>query len=188
MTEFATRSGHGLTIVAMVLAGLFGLLALLFTAGETLADPGGWSAVGLIALWLVPLVVLLVLALARPSVAQPVLEALTAVWVAATLWSIVAPHTWRSFESTNGPIRAVACLALMLAIAALGWHRPLRAGVMLLVIGFAALFAVGSAPLRVVALPAVVIGALLLVAGLVEHDHHQGPNTGPSHLPTPHPA
>ena len=128
------------------------------------------------------------LALARPSVAQPVLEALTAVWVAAALWSIVAPHAWRSFESTNGPVRAVVCLALILPIAALGWHRPLPAGVMLLVIGVAAVLAVGSAPLYVVALPAVVIGAVLLSAGLVEHGHHQGTATGPPNLPTPHPA
>jgi hypothetical protein len=184
----ATRAGRGLTIVAMVLAGLFGVVAVMFTAGETIADPGGWQAVGLIALWLVPLVVLLVLALTRPSVAQPVLEALAALWVAAALWSIVAPHTWRSFESANGPLRAVAFLVLMLPIAGLGWQRPLRAGVMLLVIGVAAVFAVGSAPLHVVALPAVVIGAVLLAAGLVEHGHRQGTTTGPPNLTTPHPA
>lgn len=182
------RGGRGLTIVAMVLAGLFGVVAVMFTAGETFADPGGWRAVGLIALWLAPLIVLLVLALTRPTVAQPVLEALTAVWVAAAMWSIVAPHAWRSFESTNGPVRAVACLALMLPIAALGWHRPLRAGVMLLVIGVAAVLAVGSAPLRVVALPAVVIGVVLLSAGLREQGPDQGTAPGPPNLPTPHPV
>ncbi|HEX2499469.1 MAG TPA: hypothetical protein VHO00_11780 [Actinomycetes bacterium] len=171
---------RGLTIMAMVLAGLFGLLAVMFTAGETFADPGGWEAVGLIALWLVPLIVLLGLALARPSVAQPVLEALSAVWVVAALWSIAAPHTWRSFESTNGPVRAVACLALLMPIAALGWHRALPAGAMLLVIGLAAVVATGSAPLRVVAVPAIVIGALLLTAGLVERGHHQDKAAGPA--------
>jgi hypothetical protein len=82
-----SRAARGLTIMAMVLAGLFGLLAVMFTAGETFADPGGWEAVGLTALWLVPLIVLLGLALARPSVAQPVLEALTAVW-----WSLPQEH------------------------------------------------------------------------------------------------
>ena len=180
-----TRAGRVLTITAMVLAGLFGLLAVLFTAGETLADPGGWQAVGLIALWLAPLVVLVVLALARPTLAQPVLVALTAVWVAVALWSIVAPHAWRSYESTNGPVRAVACLALILPITALGWHRPPPAGAMLLVIGVAAALAAGSAPLHVMALPAVAIGSLLLAAGLVEHGHHPSPPPGPANLPSP---
>jgi hypothetical protein len=168
-----SRVARGLTITATVLAGLFGLLAVMFTIGETFADPGGWEAIGLIALWLVPLIVLLGLALARPLVAQPVLEALSAVWVVAALWSIAAPHTWREFESTNGPVRAVACLALMMPVAALGWHRAFPAGVMLLVIGLAAVLAVGSAPLHVVAVPTIVIGALLLAAGLVERSHDQ---------------
>ncbi len=34
----------------------------LFLAGDTIADPGGWQAAALIALWLVPLAVLAVLA------------------------------------------------------------------------------------------------------------------------------
>jgi len=188
MTESTTRAGRGLRITAMVLASLFGLLAVMFAVGETFADPGGWQAVGLVALWVVPLVVLLVLALARPSVAQPVLEALTAVWVVAALWSIVTPDTWRTFENTHGPVRALACLALLLPVVALGWHRPMPAAVMLLVIGVAAVLAVGSAPLHVVALPAIVFGALLLAAALVERGHEHGPAAGPPNLTTPHAA
>ena len=181
-----THAGRALTIVAMVLAGLFGLFAMLFTAGETLADPGGWQAIGLIALWLVPLIVLVALALIRPSVAQPVLVVLTAICLAVALWSLVASHAWRSFESTSGPVRAVACLVLVLAVTALGWHRQLPAGVMLLVVGIAAVLAVGSAPLRLMALPALVIGALLLAAGLVEQGHHENTSIGPPTLPSSH--
>ncbi|MGZ4603704.1 MAG: hypothetical protein ACXV0U_08910, partial [Kineosporiaceae bacterium] len=91
VTAVAHGVGRGLTILALVLAGLFGLLAVMFTAGETFADPGGWQAVGLIALWLVPMIALLALALARPAVAQPILEALTAVWAVVAVWSILAP-------------------------------------------------------------------------------------------------
>ncbi|MGZ4625094.1 MAG: hypothetical protein ACXV3S_02205, partial [Kineosporiaceae bacterium] len=136
-------------------------------------------------LWLVPMIALLVLALARPSVAQPVLEALTAVWAVVAVWSILAPHVWRTFESSNGPVRAVAYLALMLPVAALGWHRPLPAALMLLVMGFAALIAGGSAPLHVVALPAIVVGAVLLAAGLAERGHQQGAAKGPPQLRPP---
>jgi hypothetical protein len=187
MREPTTRIGRGLTIVAMVLAGLFGLLAVLFAVGETFVDPGGWQAVGLTSLWLVPLVLLLVLALTRPSAAQPALEALTVIWVGLALWSAVAPQSWRAFENSNGPIRALACLALMLPVAALGWRRPLPAGVMLLVIGVAPTLAAGSAPLRVMAVPTVVVGALLLTAWLVESGfQHRTTSTGPPTLPTPH--
>lgn len=183
-----TRVGRGLTMVAIVLAGLFGLVAVMFTVGETLADPGGWPAAGLIALWLAPLVVLLVLALGRPRVAETVLEAFAVVWVAAAGWSVVAPHAWRTFEDTSGPVRAVACLALILPVVALGWHRPLPAGVMLLVVGLTSLLAVGSAPLQVMAMPTVVIGAVLLTAGLVGQGHHDTSATEPSNRSTPHPV
>jgi len=193
VTATAHGVGRGLTIVALVSAAVFGLVAVMFTAGETFADPGGWQAVGLIASWLVPMIALLVLALARPSVAQPVLEALTAAWAVVALWSMVAPHAWRTFESAHGPVRAVACLALMLPVAALGWHRPLPASLMLLVVGFAALIAGGSAPLRVVALLAIVVGAGLLAAGLAGRGHQKGtaagsPQLRPQGHDTPHAA
>ena len=45
MTEYTSRGGRGLRITALVLAGLFGLLAVMFAVGETFADPGGWQAV-----------------------------------------------------------------------------------------------------------------------------------------------
>lgn len=188
MSTFETRSGRGLAIVAMVVAALLGLLAVLFGIGETFDDPGGWTAAGLVAVWFVPLAALLALALVRPSVAEPVLWVLTAAWVGVVVWSMVAPDTWRSFEDDTGPVRAFACLVLMLPVAALGWHRPLPAAAMLLVIGVSPLFAVGSAPLQVMAMPTLVVGLLLLAAGLVERAHRHGSATGPPSLPTPHAA
>jgi hypothetical protein len=186
MSPFTTRSGRRLAIAALAVAGLFGLFALMFAVGETFTDPGGWQALGLVALWLVPLGVLLALAWLRPAEAQIVLELLTAVWVGVVLWSALLPEAWRSFEDSNGPIRGLVCLALMLPVAALGWHRTLPAAVMMLVIGLTPLFAGGSAPLRVIAVPAIVVGLLLLAAGLVERGHQQGAAPGPPSLPTPH--
>jgi hypothetical protein len=114
---------------------------------------------------------------------------LTGVCVGVSLWSAVAPQGWRAFENSSGPLRALAGLALMLPVAELGWRRPLSAGVMLLVIGVAPLLAAGSAPLWVMAVPTVVIGALLLAAGLVESGHQDGTTSnGPPTLPTPHTA
>jgi len=54
--------------VAGVLLGIVGL-STLFVVGETFDDPGGWAAVGLVALWVVPLTALIGLAAWRPDVA-----------------------------------------------------------------------------------------------------------------------
>lgn len=49
-----------LRYVAFTLMALFGLLGGLFVAGSALDDPGGWQAVAMTALWVLPLVALAV--------------------------------------------------------------------------------------------------------------------------------
>lgn len=58
-------------------------------AGETLADPSGWRGLGLVALWLMPLLVLSVLAYARPAAAVPILAVASLVPVGLGVWALV---------------------------------------------------------------------------------------------------
>ncbi len=172
-----------LQIVALSLMGALGLFIGLFIIGETMSDPGGWRGIGLVALWLVPLLAAVALAWLRPDWAKWLLAVLTVGVTGLLLWSVVAPQPWSDFENRNGPILAIAVFALAIPLTVLGWRQPLPAGSMLLVLGLTPvvgllfLAATGGvhgdgagippqAGLVVLSVPLVLVGALLLIAGL----------------------
>lgn len=153
----------------------FGLIAFetaffgSFVVAETLADPGGRRAIGLIAAWLVPLAVLCALAWRRPDVATWVLGALTVVVVAGSIWFAVDPQGWRTLENDVGPVRAIAPFVIVAALGVLGLARTRTAGVLLLVAGgvpvlLGSVGRGGLSSLAVVGVPAVVAGALYVAA------------------------
>ena len=185
-----------LQIVALSLMGAIGLFMGMFIIGETLTDPGGWRGIGLVSLWLVPLVVVAAFAWLRPQWAQWLLGILTAVVVGLLVWSAVAPQTWRDFENNNGPILAIAVFALAIPLTVLGWHRPLPAGSMLLLLGLTAPVALvivsvtgglngeeaivpPQAALTLLMVPIIVIGTLLVLAGLVDGGDKPSPTATP---------
>jgi hypothetical protein len=172
-----------LQIVALSLMGALGLFFGLFIIGETMSDPGGWRGLGLVALWLVPLLAVVAMAWLRPEWAKWLLAVLTAAVTGLLLWSVLAPQPWSDFENRNGPILAVAVFALAIPLTALGWRQPMPAGSMLLVLGLTPVASllllaatggvhrdgVGIPPqagLVVLTVPLVVVGALLVIAGL----------------------
>lgn len=166
----ARRPGFFRT-AGLVLMAVFVLLAGMWIAGEAFAEPGGPAAVGLIASWLVPLLLLVTLALVRPAWALPVLTVLTGLILLLHVWFVIDPRAWRSFEDDIGPVRAVAGFVVVAALAALGWHRPAPAGWLLLAIGVLPVvlllletgrFAVAS--WAVVGAPGVAAGILYLLA------------------------
>lgn len=156
----------------------FGLMTLettffgLFVVGDTVADPGGWQAVGLIAAWLVPLAALCALAWRRPGAATWVLGVLTAAVVAGSIWFAVDPQGWRSLENDIGPVRAVAAFVVVAALGVLGLARTMTAGVLLLVAGgvpvlLGSIDRGGLSSLAVVGVPAVLVGALYVASALI---------------------
>ena len=158
------RMALGLTAAYTALVGLF-------VAGEILADPGGWEGVGLVALWLVPLVVLGLLGWFRPDAARIPLTVATAAVVAVSIWYAIADRSWRSFENSHGPVRAIASFALCAALGAYGYRRPLRGGILLLAASLAPVVlqaAVGggrgSASLLALTSPGAVTGVLYLAS------------------------
>jgi hypothetical protein len=170
--------------VALTLAALFTGIGALFVFGETFDDPGGWAAVGWIALWLVPLAGLTALAALRPRVAAWVLGALVVGIVAIGAWYAFDTSTWRAFEDAHGPIRGLAGFLLILPLAVLGRTRPAPAGALLLVAGVVplvlGLLAQGGVAgvLMVVASPAALIGALYLLAAAAQARNGGGRSGG----------
>jgi hypothetical protein len=177
------REGKVLRYAAFTAMAVFGLLGGMFIAGNAFADPGGWPAAGMTALWAVPMVALSIYALLRPAAAGPVLVGATAMVAVFTVvdsaFGIVPRDDW-------GPVAAVAVFALGVVLAFLGLHRARLAGLLMILAGIAQLTATllgvvieeadGLGPgatlggsSGVVVLPLLVIGGLFLLAGSLEH-------------------
>ena len=159
------RAGFVLMAVTTVVFGAF-------VVGDTVTDPGGWAAVGLIALWAVPMAALCALAWLRPDWATRVLGVLAGVLVVASVWFAVAPGAFRDFENQHGPVRAIAVWVVAVAAALLGLKRTMAAGILLLVIGgvpflIASFRFGGFASLAVVTVPAVIAGVLYLYSAVL---------------------
>ena len=162
--------------IALGLTVFFGFFAGAFIIGETFADPGGWRAVGLVAVWLVPLLIAAGLAWWLPTVAEWVIGVAVTLTISTFVWAAVDSQAWRSFESGHGPVRAIAIFCLSIPIVVLGWHRPLFAGVTLaaLVLSpfFLLIFSGGAGVAQVsvgmICAPLLIVALLLVMAGLDE--------------------
>ena len=158
------RAGFAVMTVLAVLAGVF-------VVGESFGDPGGLRAVGLIAAWLVPLVVLAVLAWRRPEWAGWVLGSLTGVMVIGAVWFAVDPQAARELEDDVGPVRALAVFVVAAALAVFGLVRTDVAAVLLLVVGLVPMLAGGlgrggMSSLTAASVPAVLTGLLYLASAI----------------------
>lgn len=159
-------------IVALTLMLALGVLATLFTAGEAFEDPGGAEAFGLVASWLVPLVIVSAAAWRWPDHLGPLLFAATVVLLALAVWNLADPDAWRRVEDGTGPVRAIAAFALAIPVAVHAFHRPRLGGALLLVIALGPLvlgaFAqgrnAGAAATRLLAVPMVIAGVLDLAS------------------------
>lgn len=174
--KILTWTAFGLTM-ALAAAGI------LFIAGETLADPGGWTAAGMIAAWLLPMIGLVALVLWRPTVAGWVLAGLVVVVAALNLADWVLGPAFRQV----GPIPAISLFGVGIPLGVLGLRRARLAGVLLLAASLLqyltlaiALFAregtEGPGPgallggsSGVLIVPFLVVGVLYFVAGTLAH-------------------
>lgn len=140
----------------------------LFVVGEALTDPGGWTGLGLVAAWLVPLAALAAVAWYRPDWAAPLLAVLVAAVIGVAIWFATNPDGWRAFEDRHGPIRAIISFVLAAAVALLGVKRTAVAGVLLLVLGVVPVVvsslgsSLGLVSLAMVSVASVLAGVLYL--------------------------
>ena len=168
----------------------FSGLAILFAAGETMGDPGGWKGMMLVGVWVVPMLGLALLAWQRPDRVERLLVILVAGAIAVDVWAAFAPHGWRSLEGGLGPVRAIVALALVGALTVFVPQRRVEAARLLLALGLVPLVlaqlrpGTGSAPLSAVSTPVVVAGGLLVASALLER--HRVPRHPTSQEGTPH--
>lgn len=165
-----------LRIVAVVLTALIGFVATAFVVGETFDDPGGMTAVGLSAAWVVPMLALVLLVLWRPDLATWLLPALTAVVAVFVLLDASLGLVPRDV----GPLDGLLVLVLAVPTGLLGWRRPRLAGFSLVAMSVLLLVASAltrtGAPLTailggssgVLVLPLLLVGGLLVLAWLLE--------------------
>jgi hypothetical protein len=167
--------------LGLILMTVFAVLAAAFIGGETFDDPGGWPAVGLVAAWALPLAGLALLAWYRPTVGIRVLASLTAVQVVLLAGSLIAADAWRAFEDDVGPVRTLVSFVIAVPLGLLGWHRPVPAGALLVLLG-AAPYALAAptgqwplafASLSAVSTPSFVVGVLYLLSARFAARHAQ---------------
>lgn len=179
-----TTAAKMLRYIAFVLMALFAVLGAAFIAAETLTDPGGVAAVLLSASWAIPLIALAAFALWRPDMAAmvlTVLATLVALFVVLDGMFGIVPM------DDIGPVGAIGVFAVAVPLGFLGVHRPLAAGLLLLLVGaatIAAAFArtLGEAPAGAaiggsagaVAVPVVFIGVLFLIAAALQPRPRRG--------------
>lgn len=163
--------------VVTVVAGVFAI-------GETVADPGGWAAAGLVAAWVVPLVACAAVAWRWPRTGTWLLGILTAALIGSAVWTAVDPGGWRGLENGVGPVRALATLVVAAGLAVLGLRRTAVAGILLLVAGAGPVLiggvrGGGLSSLAVIAVPAVVSGVLYLLAAAAGDRSREVTPSGP---------
>lgn len=157
------RAGFG---VSAFFSAFFGL----FVVGDTFADPGGWEALGWVAVWAVPLAAMAAIAWFRPNWAIPVFAGLIVALIGVSIWFAVNPEGWRTFEDKHGPLRDIITFVVAAAVALFGLKRTAVAGVMLLVLGIVPLAVTslgslsGFGSLAIVTSAPVITGILYLLS------------------------
>ena len=176
--------GFAVTVAFLGLAGLM-------VAGYTLTDPGGWTGLGLTALWVVPTLGLAALSFYRPDAAVPVLAVASLVPLGFGVWTLVDYDGARGWEDQHGPVSLVFVLVVGLSLAVEGLSRPTPAGVMMLGITVVPLVLsmVGAGcdwgqalSIGLLAAPVVAGGVLYVLAGRSRTG--SGADTGPPSLLT----
>lgn len=172
--HFARKFARWMMLVVGVLYGLF-------IAGETFAEPGGSNAALLTAAWVVPLIVITLLAWRMPKVAQPILYVYFVLAIVANVISFVFPDNYREFFNTQGPWLGIGGFVFTIAATVWGYHNnKIVAGVMNIVLALlpmlgvlqmaepAALLGAGSSAALMT--PGFIAGVLLILSDQLDHE------------------
>ena len=171
---------------------VFGVLALGFILGTIAEDPGGWAAVVLSAVLLVPILSLSVVAVRAPELATRILAVGVGLLAGYAVVEAFVPLRMA------GPVVAVGTVVLAVPMAVLGLRHAREAGTLLVLDGLVpvlglALVALQHADERsrglhlggssgVAGIPVRFVGALVRLAGVAGRQPAAGPRrAGPRH-------
>jgi hypothetical protein len=179
---------------ACALMLVFALLALPFVLGNLAEDPGGWAAVGISVLALVPLGALSVQAARRPGTALRTLALCVGLLAVYAVVEAFLP------QQGVGPVVAVGTIVLAVPLAVLGLKHARVAGALMVIDGLLPFIGLVAAAVRnadenggfhldgssgAAGMPVLTVGLLLLLAwGLgLRHVAHPRPGatTRPRH-------
>lgn len=165
--------------VAFYVLNGFAVLATLFIAGYAFEDPGGWQALGGMAAWIVPMIVLGLLAWRFPEEMHAPLLVLSLISIVVSWSQAVWFQNWRDFLNTAGPVLSIGTFALVYALNVYArYHDELFAGSLMVVVaispilsqfvgtGFHAGILGGSTGAML--MPGVLIGVIYAAEGFVD--------------------
>ena len=155
---------------------VYSVLIGTFIVGETFDAPGGWPAVWMSLIWVIPLVILLTVAYTNPRFARPLFILLAFAIAISGLTQIIWAEEWREWKFAKGPVLGVATLVLCVSLAVWARHKSSIAGFLMLISAAIPLLAesVAMGALRLggssaaLSLPAVFVGILLMIADQVD--------------------
>jgi hypothetical protein len=119
-------------ITMIVMLGFF-VVGSLFAGGYAMEDPGGAAGLLLIAEWVVPAVIVAVLAWRKSPFALALLALATAAVVMVALLEARDPMAWQQVWDQRGPVLAVSGFGLSMALAVYGRYQRTRLAGALLV-------------------------------------------------------
>lgn len=174
MSAMSTLLRRGAFAVMMV----FGVLALGFILGTIAEDPGGWSAVMLSAVVLVPILSLSVVAVRTPELATRTLVVGVGLLAGYAVVEAFVPLRMA------GPVVAVGTVVLAVPMAVLGLRHAREAGVLLVLDGLVPVLGLALVALQhadegsrglhlggssgAAGVPVLLVGALFLLAWVAE--------------------
>jgi len=189
VSAMSTLLRRGAVAVMMV----FGVLALGFILGTIAEDPGGWAAVALSAVVLVPVLSLSVVAVRAPELATRILGVGVGLLAGYAVVEAFVP------VRMAGPVVAVGTVVLAVPMAVLGLRHAREAGTLLVLDGLVPILGLALVALQhadegsrglhlggssgAAGVPVLFVGALFLlawVAGLQPAAGHRRP-AGPRH-------
>lgn len=155
--------------VGFAFVAAFTGLVTLMLVGYTVADPGGWVAVGLIAAGILPVVALSLVAHRWPDAALRVLAVASLAPIGFGLMQLVDYGRWSAWEDSHGPIGLVLVIGIAFPLAVAGLARPAPAGLLMIALCLvpAVLAAIGAGSQWYLPLSIALVSAPVAVSGLL---------------------
>ncbi len=177
--------------VAFYVLNGFAVLATLFISGYAFEDPGGWQAVGMMSAFVLPMLVLGLLAWRFPAGMHAPLLALSLISVVISWSQAYWQESWRDFLNRTGPVLGIGTFALVFGLSVFArYHDELFGGSLMMLVAISPILAMFVAlgahasllggSTSALMLPGVIIGGVYAVEGYLDRRNPRGTTPGAS--------